>query len=118
MPNRRFFPLLTLAAAPLLLLACATAEKPPAAKPRPASVTGNAADMDSALAEAARGYTQVERNGERLFCRRERQTGSNLSSTTCITEVQLRQRVEDSKKIGEDMRQHGRRCTQGPGCGQ
>ena len=116
MPNPKLFPLLTLAAATFLLQACASAEKAPVARPRPPTVTENAAKMDAALAEAARGYTQVEENGERLFCRRERQTGSNMSSTTCITEAQLRQRVEDAKKIGDDLRQQGRRCTTGPGC--
>ncbi len=34
-----------------------------------------------------------------MFCKRQRQTGSNMATNVCITETQLREQVENAKMI-------------------
>jgi outer membrane biogenesis lipoprotein LolB len=122
MKNRRLIPLLTAAAASLLLQACATAPSEPAAKPAPAREEPSKQDLnenlDPVVAEAAKGYERLMKNGVLMFCKRERPVGSNLFTTTCLTEAQLRERAENNKKFHDNTMQQGRRCTQGPACQQ
>jgi hypothetical protein len=113
MKKRSHLSLVVIAAASMLLQACATPQKQPVAS-APSDKSGqpaNTANLDPLVAEAAKGYTQMEKDGQVLFCKRQRQTGSNMATTTCITEAQLRQQVEDTRKFGDDVRQQGRRCV-------
>jgi len=89
----------------ILLAACAGT--PPASSPRPQPVTpaasAEAADAssqsaaDKRFAEEARGYKVTERDGKKYYCRSERASGSNITGTSCITERELRARVEDAE---------------------
>jgi hypothetical protein len=123
MKNRFLHPFLALAAVSLLLQACAGTPKETGAAPKPASqapaasaAAAEAENMDAAIAEAARGYSRVNKEGKLMFCRRERPSGSNIATNVCITEAELRARVEATKKFNQDSMQQGRRCSQGPAC--
>jgi hypothetical protein len=86
----------------ILLAGCAGA--PPKTDPKtieaPATVAADA-DLQTAadrrFAEEARGYKQVERNGEKYYCRSERASGSNIRTMNCFTEAELRARLEDAE---------------------
>lgn len=123
MKNRGFFPLLSLAAAAFLLQGCAGApqEAAPASRPTATAPKQNVAqpsdeNLDPVVAEAAKGYERVVKNGELFFCKREQPIGSKMWTTNCVNEAQLRQRAEDAKKMRENSMGQGRRCSQGPGC--
>jgi hypothetical protein len=114
------------AIAVVILQGCASAQKAPEAPAAPVTPAGTthaapptaeeAAKLDAEVAEAARGYTRVNRDGVTMFCRRERPSGSNIATSVCVTEAELRERVEATKKFNKDTMQQGRRCTQGPAC--
>lgn len=72
--------------------------------------------LDPVVAEAARGYTRTWKNGVLMFCKRERESGSRLMTTVCLTETQLRDQVEAMKKFRNDSMQQGHRCQNGPSC--
>lgn len=119
MKNRSAFPLLASAISLVLLQACAGPQKAPEApapKQQIAAPADDAAKLDAELAEAARGYSRVNRDGKTLYCRRERPSGSNIATSVCVTEAELRDRVEATKKFNQDTMQQGRRCTDGPAC--
>ena len=116
MKNRGGFKGLTVVAVALLAGCAGQATKTEPVPPMKIVDAENAEGLDAALADAARGYTRVKENGVTLFCKRYRQTGSNLTTTNCITEAQLREQLENARKFGEDRRQQGRRCASGPGC--
>jgi hypothetical protein len=117
MKNRGLFSAIVVAAAAVALQAC-TAAPPAKAEPRMDAPTKNelAADLDPVVAEAAKGYERLIKNGELLFCKRELPVGSKLWTTTCLTEAQLREQVEYAKKFHDNTLQQGRRCSQGPAC--
>lgn len=123
MKNPGFLPLVSLAAAALMLQACAgtppeTAPSPKATAAAPKQNMNQPSDenLDPVVAEAAKGYERVVKNGELFFCRREQPIGSKMWTTNCVNEAQLRQRAEDAKKMRESSMGQGRRCSQGPGC--
>jgi len=122
MKNRVLHPLLASAAISLFLQGCAGAPKeaataaPPATTQQPPAAAQASRNLDAELAEAARGYSRVNKKGVEMFCRRERPSGSNIATSVCITEAQLRERVEATKKFNQDTMQQGRRCSQGPAC--
>jgi hypothetical protein len=117
MKNRGLIPLFSLAAAVLLLQGCAGTPKGAAAPPakQDLSKTELNEQLDPAVAEAAKGYERVMKNGELFFCKREQPIGSKMWTTRCVTEVQLKEQVEDAKKFQSDVMQQGRRCS-GAGC--
>jgi hypothetical protein len=119
MKNRSAFPLFASAAALVLLQACASPQKAseiPLPRQQIAAPEDDASKLDAELAEAARGYSRVNRDGKTLYCRRERPSGSNIATSVCVTEAELRERVEATKKFNQDTMQQGRRCTGGPAC--
>ena len=121
MKNRVLHPLLALAAVSLLLQGCAgtpdaAPSAPPARTQQPPPAAPPAENLEAELAEAARGYSRVTRNGVLMYCRHERPSGSNIATNVCITEAQLRERVEATRKFNRDAMQQGRRCSQGPAC--
>jgi hypothetical protein len=88
----------------VLLAGCASAPPPPAPQPSaPPSSTADAQDeanlAERRFAEAARSYQVVERNGRPFYCRNERPTGSKLNEYVCISESELRQRIEDEERL-------------------
>ncbi len=125
MANRAFLPFLALVAASWMLQGCAgtpKAEGPggaTASAPAPASAASRQESGDALapdVAEAAKGYDRVVKNGERFFCRRERPIGSKMYTTVCLSEAQLREQVVNNKKFQEGTMGQGRRCSSGPGC--
>jgi hypothetical protein len=106
-----------------LLAACATTPEPapseaPAKKPvwSAATEAETAAALDKKFQEAAKGYVKLKKDGVLLFCKKQREIGSNLPTIHCLTESQLRNQVETM----EDYRQRRRdaaKCTHGVGCG-
>ena len=73
--------------------------------------------LDLAVAEAAKEYLQVKKGGVLMFCKKYKEVGSNLPTIKCITEAQLRVRVENMQKYRDDFRNRAGRCPMGPmGC--
>jgi hypothetical protein len=113
--------LLTGLVAATALAACAsqaTGEKPlPQGKPvwTAATEAETAAALDRKFQDAAKGYVQLKKDGVLMFCKKQREIGSNIRTLQCITEAQLRNQVESM----DDYRQRRRdaaKCTHGPGC--
>lgn len=115
-----------------LLAGCATSEpakapeaapaKAAATAPAPAPSTGASTAEDEAAAslekkfrDAARGYKVVQKDGQTLYCKREKLIGTTIPSMRCITEAQLRNEVETMDEVRNKMRS-GAKCTLGPGC--
>jgi hypothetical protein len=72
--------------------------------------------LDLAVEKAAKEYVQLKKDGVLMFCKRQRQIGSNIPTLECITEAQLRTRVENMTKYRDDMRNRGGKCVHGQGC--
>ena len=93
-----------------------------ATSPAPAPSTGASTAEDEAAAslekkfrDAARGYKVVQKDGQTLYCKREKLIGTTIPSMRCITEAQLRNEVETMDEVRNKMRS-GAKCTLGPGC--
>ena len=89
--------------ATILLVACAAKPPIPDTKTVEPAATGQVADesaqsaADRRFAEETRGYRLVERDGKKYYCRAERASGSNLRTMNCISENELRTRVENAE---------------------
>jgi hypothetical protein len=82
---------------------------PPSQQARPANPGGSSAanqppdaantqpDVDNAMRK--RGYKPALYRGERVYCRNEMITGSNLETRVCLTARQ----IEDQERSGKDM---------------
>ena len=83
----------------ILLVACAAKPAPDAKSIEPVAAEGSHTQTaaDRRFAEETRGYKQIERNGQTLYCRSERASGSNLRTTNCVSENELRERVENAE---------------------
>jgi len=92
-----------LGAAVSVLAACVSnpATNQTASTPKPPPVdAGRVADMEKT------GYTIKNKNGERIFCEKEFNTGSHLQTTTyCLTEAQWIQFHQGTDKAMEDLTQ-------------
>lgn len=79
----------------LALAACAGA---------PSSTESDAPVADKAMAVTDAGYKIVDQNGEKLYCRRDMQTGSRTRHTTsCITEKEREQLHDSTKQTMQDV---------------
>ncbi len=137
MPINKFYPSVALGVCVALLAACAsqpaaeanvTAAAPApavaapaaasAAKAAPAAQTeADTADaLEKKFQDAAKGYKVVQRDGQTLYCKREKLIGSTIPTLQCMTESQLRNRVENMDEYRERMR-NSSKCTLGAGCG-
>ena len=95
----------------------------PAASPTPAAAAtpeakaeaDAASHLEKKFKEAARSYRAVQKNGETMYCKKEKPIGSTIPRMQCITEGQLRLQVEQMDELRERMR-NSSRCTLGPGC--
>jgi len=82
---------------------------------RPSDSAASQTDVDKAMRK--RGYQPALYRGERVYCRNETLTGSNLESKVCLTARQ----IEDLERSGQDMLSvpHPAGCmpkTGGPTC--
>lgn len=102
------------ACALVFLAACAStppaadAGNSPEAAP-PVSEAERQSAADRKFAEAVRSYQVVEKDGETLYCRSERSTGSKLQSFNCINEAALRLRIQEAEAM-----RRGRPAVCGP----
>jgi len=89
------------------------------ARPVPATGDGSATATDShALPNAElvkQGYRVITRGRQLLYCRSQKQTGSLISSTVCLTEDQLRTLEQNTKQSKDLLSQPrgGRNCPRG-----
>jgi hypothetical protein len=100
---------LTCACSSAVTRAAAAHSTPPG---RPSDAAAPQADVDSAMRK--RGYTPGLYQGERVYCRKETLTGSNLESKVCLTAKQ----IEDQERAGKDIFNRNRPagCQQNGGC--
>lgn len=108
-------------ASTLCLTACASGPEqdlPVKAEPKWDVATEDevAAALDREVAKAAKEFVQLKKDGVLMFCKRYRQVGSNIRTLQCITEAELRIRVQNMTKYRDDMRQRSGRCTHSVGC--
>lgn len=75
-----------------------------------------AAAIDKKFEEAAKSYVKLKKDGVLLFCKKQKEMGSNIPQLTCITESQLRNQVETMDDYRQRRRDAGR-CTTSVGCG-
>jgi hypothetical protein len=87
-----------------LLSACAGSpprasptQQVPSAPNRPSVVDAPQTDIDIAMRK--RGYQPATFRGERVYCRNEAVTGSNLQSKVCRTAKE----IEDQERAGKDV---------------
>jgi len=64
---------------------------------QPSDAAKTQPDLDNALRK--RGYKPALYRGERVYCRNEMITGSNLETKVCLTARQ----IEDQERSGKDM---------------
>jgi hypothetical protein len=95
----------------------ASGQKKPAARWSVATEAEVAAVLDKELMEAARDLVKLKKGDELMFCKRYREVGSNIPTLKCITEAQLRVRVQNMTNYREEMRNKSGKCTRGVGCG-
>ena len=83
----------------LLASACAGLPKSNGAlvRAQAANVDRSQTDMDNDMRK--RGYKPAFYRGERVYCRNEALTGSNLESKVCLTAKQ----IEDQERSGKDI---------------
>jgi hypothetical protein len=81
----------------MLLAACAGEPRAPSHAPAESADASSQSAADKRFAEETRGYKVTERDGKKYYCRSERASGSNITATSCITERELRARVEDAE---------------------
>jgi hypothetical protein len=74
-----------------------------------------AASLEKKFRDAARGYKTVQKDGQTLYCKREKLIGTTIPTMHCMTEAQLRNEVETMEEVRNKMRS-GAKCTLGPGC--
>jgi hypothetical protein len=92
----------------LSLAGCAAAPtSPPATQQVP--VTGaNVVDVQRA------GYKVVNKDGEKLYCRRDLATGSHINyQTTCLTEQQLTESMNEQQQGLERVQQQSSQLRRG-----
>jgi len=69
----------------------------PSAAKQPPDAVNSQPDVDDAMRK--RGYKPALYRGERVYCRNETITGSNLETKVCLTARQ----IEDLERSGKDM---------------
>jgi hypothetical protein len=85
-----------------------------AAAPAPASTSGDRSEADVDGAMRQRGYRPEIYHGQRVYCRAERPTGSNLESKVCLTPKQIEDQERAAKDILNGNRAAG--CLPKTGC--
>lgn len=91
--------------APTESAAPAAAETPatPAA-PTPAQAAAEDEKKDAEFARVAKTYRQMEKDGQKFYCRNEKKLGTRLPSPVCLTEAQLWERINKAEDIRDEMR--------------
>jgi len=81
----------------------------PAAQPQAVNAAGAAAGGAGAAVVNARlvrqGYQVMRRGGQLVYCRTESVTGTMLSKTTCLTELEVKQQAETAQQSRDALHQ-------------
>ena len=101
------------AAAPAAPAAAAPAAATASAEAKPEADAASAAEKT--FQDAARSYRMVEKDGQTMYCKKEKPMGRTIPRMQCITESQLRLEVEQMEDLRDRMR-NSSRCVRGPGC--
>lgn len=87
------------------------ADATPAESATPAATAGPTAkaepveDVNSPeFQRAAKAYRQMEKDGQKLYCRNEKRLGTRLGAPVCLTEAQLWERIHKADDVRDDMR--------------
>jgi hypothetical protein len=99
-----------------LISACASAPPRALAPTQPAAVDRSQADVETAMRK--RGYKPASFRGERVYCRNETLTGSNLESKVCLTaeQIEAQERAGKDILIGNRPAGHPAGCVPNTGC--
>lgn len=100
----------------LLVASCAApptktpaASVAPRAQPQGVNAAGAAADGAGAAVVNARlvrqGYQVTRRGGQVVYCRTESATGTMLSKTVCLTELEVKQQAETAQQSRDTLHQ-------------
>ena len=95
-----------------VLLVAACAGTPPGTQPTAARKVeaSQVADMQKV------GYTSKDKNGQKLYCRKEVQTGSHLdTNTACLTEEEWMRVARDSQQRVQDITRQTATLPNNPG---
>jgi hypothetical protein len=79
----------------------------PTAQPQAVNATG-AAGAGAAVVNARlvrQGYQVMRRGGQLVYCRTESVTGTMLSKTTCLTELEVKQQAETAQQSRDALHQ-------------
>lgn len=100
-----------------LTSACTSSPPRASAPTQPAAVEGSPAAVersptDVEVAMRKRGYKPAIYRGERVYCRNETLTGTNLESKICLTAEQ----IEAEERTGKDILNGNRSAGRPPGC--
>jgi hypothetical protein len=79
------------------VLSAANPDGSASAAVQPPDAANAQTDVDNAMRK--RGYKPALYRGERVYCRNEALTGSNLETKVCLTARQ----IEDQERLGKDM---------------
>ena len=58
--------------------------------------------MEKKFQDAARSYKTMQKDGKTMYCKREKVLGSTIPTMQCLTETQLRNRVEATEELQEE----------------
>jgi hypothetical protein len=92
----------------LLLLGCASAARQQPLLPSPGTARPGADAQLSKRASARlvqQGYWLAKRDDQLVYCRAESVTGTMLTHTVCLTELQLRQQAESAQQARDTLHQ-------------
>jgi hypothetical protein len=101
-------------AAPTAAAAAAPVAAAPTAEAKPEADA--ASQFEKKFQEAAKSYRAVQKDGQTMYCKKEKPINSTIPRVQCITESQLRLQVEQMEQTRDRLR-NSSRCTQGAGCG-
>jgi hypothetical protein len=55
------------------------------------------------VSSSSGGYRQVVRNGQTLYCRTEKVTGTLFQEENCLTQAQMQAQEEDARRFAHDV---------------
>jgi hypothetical protein len=83
------------------------------AKPAPSAANGDSDDKEL----LKQGYKPRVVRGEKVYCKREVPTGSNLPVTRCMSAESAKEMAAEGKEMAERIQRNGFGCLSGGKCG-
>ncbi len=76
----------------------------PAEASTEATEAAEKARLESAEFErVAKQYKKTEKDGQTLYCRKEKTLGTRLAKPVCLTDAQLRARIQNAEEVRTEM---------------